>query len=153
LTASAVFFLAFRQSPSSIRRRCASTHAGGRCTRYHACTSAEVAQQGREPEEPFLHPCCRSLPVCVLKSPIGVCIGDDRQRRACHVRLAARSSRVSQCVLPGCCHMACLCSLPACYLVALYSIIAMASASIQHCTFSNAACITLRLTLLFWKLL
>ena len=103
--------LAFRQSPSSIRRRCASTHAGGRCTRYHTCTSAEVAQQGREPEEPFPHPCCCSLPRCALKSPIGVCIGDDRQRRACHVRLACRSSRVSQCVLLGRFHMARLCSL------------------------------------------
>lgn len=83
----------------------------GRCTRYHTCTSAEVAQQGREPEEPFPHPCCCSLPRCALNSPIDVCTGDDRQQQACHVRLACRSSRVTQCVLLGRFHMARLCSL------------------------------------------
>lgn len=64
--------------------------------RMHVSRSRTAGK--REPEEPFLHPCCRSLsnrPRCALKSPIGVCIGDDRQRRSCHVRLASRSSRVS----------------------------------------------------------
>jgi hypothetical protein len=98
LTASPVF-LAFRQSPSSIRRRCASTHAGGRCNRVpHMHVSRSRTAGKRESEEPFLSPCCRSLPHrprCALKSPIGVCIGDDCHRRSCHVRLAGRSSRVS----------------------------------------------------------
>lgn len=49
--------------------------------------------------------------------------------------------------------MACLCSLPACYLVTLYVIIAMAYASVQHRITGVAGFfkpITLRLTH-FWE--
>lgn len=56
--------------------------------RMHVSRSRTAGKNARRAFSVSPHPCCRSLPRCAFKSPIGVCSGDDRQRRACHVRLA-----------------------------------------------------------------